>query len=129
MLERIQELVDNEKSFAIESTLSGLIYQKLVSTAKNNNYTVVLFFVYLNSANLAKERVSIRVSKGGHNIPDNVIVRRYLKGLRNFNLYADLVNSWYIYDNSGFEYVLVAKNIEGKKEIFNFELYNKICQQ
>lgn len=126
MLERFEELINAKKSFAFESTLSGTTYKNLLRKAQDHNYTIVLFFIYLNSAELAKERVSIRVNKGGHNIPDNVIYRRYLKGIKNFSFYSSLANSWYIYDNSGAGYVIVAKNIEGQEEIYNFDVYSKI---
>ena len=55
---------------------------------------VLHFFLYLNSVNLAIERVAIRVSKGGHTIPKDVIERRYYKGLRNFSRYAKEANDW-----------------------------------
>lgn len=81
---------------------------------------------YLNSVELAKERVALRVSKGGHSIPEDVIERRYHKGLRNFSRYAEEANDWYVYDNSGSEYELVAKSIDKLAEIINFELFQII---
>ena len=66
------------------------------------------------------------MSKGGHNIPANVVKRRYNKGLENLNIYKNITDNWYIYDNSGTEYLPVAKCIDNKKEIFNFDVYNKI---
>jgi len=59
-------------------------------------------------------RVAIRVSKGGRSIPEAIIERRYYKGLKNFSCYATEADSWYIYDNSGTGYELVAKNIRSK---------------
>ena len=126
MIQRFEELISSKRSFAFESMLSGTTYRTLLRKAQEYNYTIVLFFIYLNSADLAKERVSIRVKKGGHNIPGDVIYRRYLKGIKNFNLYSSMANSWYIYDNSGAGYVIIAKSIEGLKEIYNFEIYSKI---
>ena len=70
--------------------------------------------------------MAIRVSKGGHSIPEDVIRRRYLKGLNNFLRYAVEANDWYVYDNSGSEYILVAKNVSGVNKIFNFELFKMI---
>lgn len=126
MLERIEQLIRANKSFSFETTLSGLSYLKIIKEAKQSGYEITFFFIYLNSVDLAKSRVAFRVSKGGHNIPDDVIVRRYGKGLNNFSKYALLADDWYIYDNSASEYQLIAKNISGEKEITNFELYNKI---
>jgi len=126
MIERIEQLIAGNKSFSFETTLSGLSYLKLIKIAKEKGYEVTLFFVYLSSIELAKKRVLLRVSRGGHNIPENVIERRYDKGLRNFLKYASLADDWYIFDNSGSEYELIAKEVSDKKEILNFDLYKKI---
>ena len=124
MLAKITTLIDENKSFAFETTLSGITYLNIIKNAKQKGYRITFFFVYLANETLAKNRVAARVSRGGHNIPGNVIERRYYKGLRNFALYKKLANSWYLYDNSGRRYELIAKCIDDKKEIFNFDLYN-----
>jgi predicted ABC-type ATPase len=93
---------------------------------KKKGYAITLFFLYLNSIELAKQRVSLRVSKGGHNIAGKVIERRYIKGLENLSLYKKAVNNWYMYDNSDGIYEMIAKNINGKNEIINFDLYKLI---
>ena len=128
MIDRIQQLTTLQKSFALETTLSGLTYFKFITAAKERGYGVVLFFVYLNSIELAVSRVALRVSKGGHNIPENVIARRYSKGLINFSKYATVAHDWYMYDNSEENYKLIAKSISGKIEILKFTLYNKISE-
>ena len=97
--------------------------------AKERGYGITLFFVFLNSVNLAKERVAIRVSKGGHSIPEEVIERRYHKGLHNFSTYAKEANDWYVYDNSGNEYLLVAKSIDKEEKIINFEIFKIIVDK
>jgi predicted ABC-type ATPase len=114
------------KSFAFETTLSGLTYLNFIREAKSIGYNVTFFFVYLDNVELAKIRVSRRVAKGGHNIPVDTIDRRYKKGLKNFVKYAEIADSWYIYDNSNTEYKLVAESVYGKEEISNFDVYNKI---
>jgi predicted ABC-type ATPase len=65
MLERLDEFIIKGKDFAFETTLSGLSYLKFVNTAKTKGYTIVLFFVFLSGFELAQQRVTIRVSKGG----------------------------------------------------------------
>lgn len=87
---------------------------------------MLFFFVQLNSYQLAQSRVAFRVKKGGHNIPPDVIERRYFKGLKNFIAYQQLAGHWYVFDNSGTEYSLVAKGIDGDTEIYNFEIYQKL---
>ena len=57
--------------------------------------------IYLKSPQQAAERVAERVSKGGHNIPFEVIVRRYYEGIDNlFDIYIPLVDTWIMVDNS-----------------------------
>ena|SRR5688572_5593278 len=127
MLGRLEQLIEGSQNFSFETTLSGMAYINLIKKAKEKGYGVTFFFVYLNSVNLAKERVAIRVSKGGHTIPEDVIERRYYKGLRNFALYAAEADDWYIYDNSGDSYELVAKSIGGEEKVINFDVF-KIIQ-
>ena len=84
MIERLYQLLDEKKNFAFETTLSGQSYLKFIKTAKEQGYEIVLFFIWLENFNLAQSRVEARVKKGGHNIPNDVIERRYHKGIRNF---------------------------------------------
>lgn len=126
MLKRLNTLINGGESFAFETTLSGLAYLKFIRQAKAVGYDVVFFFVHLYSFRLAQDRVAFRVSKGGHNIPPDVIERRYYKGLANFSVYQSLADDWYVYDNSGTEYMLVAKSVGGEEQISNFEIYQKL---
>ncbi len=126
MLHKIDDLINATTSFAFETTLSGLTYLKTIEKAKLMGFNITLFFVYLESASMAIERVAYRVKKGGHNIPDETIKRRYEKGLTNLGKYISIVNDWYLLDNSGSEYVMVAKSVTDVKEIINFELYKII---
>lgn len=126
MLERMGNLINENKSFSFETTLSGLAYLKFITTAWEKGYGITFFFVFINSFHLAIARVALRVSKGGHHIPPDVIERRYYKGLQNFSRYAAQANDWYLYDNSGSEYKLVAKNVDKVEKIINFELFKII---
>ena len=126
MLGRIEQMLEKAESFSFETTLSGSMYLNFIKKAKAKGYGITFFFVYLNSVNLAIDRVAIRVSKGGHSIPKDAIERRYHKGLRNFYRFAAEANDWYIYDNSGSEYELVAKSVDDTREIINFELFKII---
>ncbi len=99
----------------------------MIKNWKKKGYKVTFFFVYLNNVELAKERVAIRVSKGGHSIPPAIIERRYYKGIQNFDYYASEAESWYVYDNSGSSFELVAKNVDGEEKIINFEIFKKLA--
>jgi predicted ABC-type ATPase len=126
MLQRLEDMIEKRESFAFETTLSGLSYINLITRAKANGFDVVLFFVYLESVELAQNRVIIRVSKGGHNIPAETIKRRYSKGISNFKVYASLASEWHIYDNSGSQYRRIGRKLGEQPEIFNFDVYNKL---
>ncbi|MDX1962150.1 MAG: zeta toxin family protein [Pirellulales bacterium] len=96
MLTRIDELVDERQSFAFETTLSGLAYARKIQTWIEAGYGFHLVFVYLESPELAIQRVGQRVLRGGHDIR-----RRYLKSIRNFcTTYQPLASSWILFDNS-----------------------------
>jgi predicted ABC-type ATPase len=130
MLNRINELLDSNQSFAFETTLSTLAYTHYIKEAKNKGYTVTLLFLYLDSYKLAEERVKIRVKEGGHNIPKNIIKRRYERGLRNlFHLYIPLVDVWVVVDNSSERFEFIAKGVQSEMEIKNNRVWNSLKQQ
>jgi predicted ABC-type ATPase len=102
VLQEIRRKVRAGESFAFETTLSGRHYARLIPLWRNAGYHVKLIFLSLPAADLAISRVSARVVQGGHNVPEDVVRRRFHAGLRNFQeIYRKLVNSWIMYDNSG----------------------------
>ena len=102
MLNRIKHLLNENKTFAFETTLATRSYVGLIKEAREEGYSIVLVYVWLQSADLAKQRVEKRVKEGGHNIPTAVIERRYVIGKENFiNLYKDILDDWFLIDNSG----------------------------
>ncbi len=128
MLERIDELLRCNKTFAIETTLSTKSYVHLVKKAQEKLYTVHLLFFWLESPELAIQRVAKRVKSGGHNIPQDTIIRRYSAGIKNlFNLYMDSVDYWILADNSNSIRKVVARGRKNRdSEIFDYTLFNTI---
>ncbi len=109
MLQRIDFLMSKQVDFAFETTLSTRSYVQMIRRAQKGGYSVTLFFIYLSSAEMAVERVAKRVSMGGHNIPTDVIYRRYERALSNlFGLYLPIVDSFLFINNSGEEPVKIA---------------------
>lgn len=101
MIERIIHLLKEGETFAFETTLATRSYVKLIKQAQKRGYFVTLLFFSLSSPEQAVKRVEKRVSEGGHNIPLDVIYRRYDNGLSNlFNLYMPVCDYWVLYDNS-----------------------------
>lgn len=127
MLERVQGALAARQTFAIETTLATKSYLNLVSQAQLLGYEVVLYFFYLPSAEMAKERVKLRVSKGGHNIPSDVIERRYLAGIKNFFDYILKVDQWFIYKNDNSPPEPIAEGeLDSKTIVFNLELWEQL---
>ena len=108
MIEEIESHVRRRVSFALETTLSGRRYARLIPRWKRIGYRVKLVFLFVADVNLAIERVRVRVKQGGHDVAENVIRRRYEAGWRNFqHVYMGLVDSWVLYDNAGERPVLL----------------------
>lgn len=102
MLEEIAACARRGESFAFETTLSGISYVARIKAWRAAGYHVSLFFLALPAADVAIARVAERVRQGGHNIPESVIRRRFVTGLRNFeNAYKPAVDAWAKYDNEG----------------------------
>jgi predicted ABC-type ATPase len=110
MLNRINELLTQNVSFAFETTLATKTYKQKIIEAKNNGYHTTLLFFWLKNAELAKERVKTRVVEGGHNIEAEVIERRYIHGIVNlFDIYIPIVDQALIFDNSDGSPILIAE--------------------
>lgn len=123
MLKRIEYLLKEKVTFSIETTLATRTYVQLIKRAKAQGYVVNLLFFWLPSPNMARKRVDKRVAEGGHDIPTEVIERRYYLGISNFfTLYKDLVDFWTLVDNAGNPRRVIA-DIDG---IYNEPLYNEI---
>jgi predicted ABC-type ATPase len=115
MLNRVNELLKGGDTFAFETTLSTKSHKNKVLEAKEKGYTTTLLFFWLQNVELAKERVKMRVQEGGHNIEDDVIERRYYKGIQNlFNIFLPIVDGALLFDNSFGKHELIAqKTIDG----------------
>ncbi|MGM0532413.1 MAG: zeta toxin family protein [Bacteroidota bacterium] len=119
MLAKINEFLRKKLDFAFETTLSSKSFLNTIKKAKENGYEVTLLFFWLDSVELAIERVKTRVAEGGHDIPEKVIRRRYYSGIKNlFDLYMPACDYWMITNNSTPNLELIAEG--------NFETITKI---
>ena len=107
-------LLERKRDFAIETTLATRTLLKLIKAAQEIGYTVTLLYFWLNSPELAIERVKARVKTGGHDIPEDTIIRRYHVGVEYFfNIYAPICERWILADNSQIPFRVIA---EGSKD-------------
>jgi predicted ABC-type ATPase len=101
-LKAIAESAARRESFSFETTLSGVGYARQIRGWRESGYRVKLFFLGLPTPEAAVARVAERVSRGGHDIPEAVIRRRFLAGRRLFEaVYKTIVDDWALYDNTG----------------------------
>lgn len=128
MLNKINELIKRRKDFAFETTLSTRSYIKTIEKARKNDYEITLLFFWLDSVDLAIERVRTRVKEGGHNIPEKIIKRRYYSGMKNlFELYTPVSDYWIIVNNSNPNLELIAEgNYENIERIENNRIFEII---
>lgn len=108
---QIREYFDEGKSFNQETTLCGHSILKNIETAKKLGYQVELYYIGVESADIAKERVRLRVEKGGHGIPDQQIEKRYLESLHNCREVLKGCDLAALYDNT--------------EELHRFAIYHK----
>lgn len=124
----------NNSNFSFETTLATKSFLRTIERAKSKGYYVTLIFFWLDSTELAKDRVKKRVLEGGHNIKSDVIERRYKTGIKNlFKFYKNKVDYLMIYDNSTIESHLIAeKEISSNFVVYNntkFDILNKLSNE
>lgn len=131
MIERVLQLMRDQETFAFETTLSTRSYVKLVKMAQKQGYFVTLLFFSLATPEQAVKRVAKRVSQGGHNIPTDVVYRRYASGLKNlFQLYIDTVDCWALYDNSDCPTRKIAYGWKGAETtVLDSETFNRLKKE
>ena len=126
-LKRIDALLGEQKSFAIESTLSGLRYLAVLQKAKSSGYETLICYTFVDSPEVCIARIENRVKNGGHFVPPEDVRRRYYRSKRNFiERYSKEVDSWMLCYNGGSTIVVVAEgNVSGNAVILSDELYLK----
>jgi len=129
MLNRLKELASEKADFAFETTLAARSYASWLTKLQQAGYRAHLIYLWLPRAELAIARVANRVQRGGHDIPEDVVRRRYESGLRNFfSLYIPFVYSWRLFDNSGKSgYDLIAQKLNNRElQIENSNVWQSI---
>lgn len=127
MLKRINMLLESGENFAFETTLSTRSYLKFIEKAKELDYQITCLYLWLHSEELAISRVETRVKEGGHFIPEEVIRRRYVSGLRNFfNLFLPAVDNWLLVNNSGDLYEIIAEGSKNDVIVSNIQQWSAL---
>lgn len=132
MLQRLKSLAEKRVSFGFETTLSSRSFAPWIKGLIEGGYFFHLLFLWLPSADTAVGRVAGRVKRGGHDVPEETIRRRYQRGLANFfNLYQPIASTWRVYDNSHVKRpLLIARGTGGiVKRVANEDIWSKISNR
>ncbi|MEH1939774.1 MAG: zeta toxin family protein [Nostoc sp.] len=131
MIMRLRRLSNSGSDFAFETTLAARSFAPFIIGCRAKGYTINLIYFWLQSVDLAVERVAARVASGGHSIPEDVIRRRYQQGRKNLiSLYLPLCDRWIIYDNSNNDTRLVAEYRRGQQlVVYENAIWNQIRGQ
>ncbi|MCK6490722.1 MAG: zeta toxin family protein [Planctomycetes bacterium] len=111
------ELIRQGESFITETVFSDPVGAKLevFTRAMAQGYTVVLIYIGVSGHERSDERVAMRVSQGGHDVPPDRLIARYPRTLANLHAALPLLSAVVVYDNDdlGRPYRLVARVVQG----------------
>ncbi|MBT6843846.1 MAG: AAA family ATPase [Candidatus Melainabacteria bacterium] len=127
VINSIDELIKAGKSFVIESTLAGSFLEKHITKLKERGYEIKLIFLYLGSTELCMNRIKSRVMQGGHDVPDEDVIRRFNRGLVKFwDQYSWMVDNFSLYyNNEIYDFKLVGKGQKNQFEVVNEPLFEE----
>jgi predicted ABC-type ATPase len=128
-LREIEANVVAGTDFAFETTLSGRMYVRLLKELRLKSWKIVLFYLWIPGAEFSRLRVKQRVEAGGHDIPDEAIIRRYRRTIFNFmTVFAPLCDEVFCYDNSDLGTVPVFSIVGGEKEVLDADRYRLVLE-
>ncbi len=127
VLHEINDLARRGADFCIETTLAGRTYAAMLSKFSNAGYQIHLYYLWMPDVELHIRRVAERVQQGGHDVPEDVIRRRYQLSLKNFfHLYRSLASVWTIIDNSDSASRMIARYNCGCEEVIDTNFYQQM---
>jgi len=114
---RIRDCLNSCESFHQETTLSGRNIIRTATDAKNRDFYVCLWYIYVDDIVIAKQRVLARVEKGGHGVDEDVIERRAKTSLETLKLLVPMCDEVRVYDNTK-AFTVVTRIINGSVKTF-----------
>jgi predicted ABC-type ATPase len=127
MLEEIELFMNRGDDFGFETTLSGRSHLGVIRRLKEHGYGVYFFYLWVPSVELTLARIRERVLRGGHDVPEDVVRRRFSRSITNFLVfYRALSNRWILYENSAAEPVIIASEEAGQLRVSDTKRYNDL---
>ena len=116
-LNEVKKLAQERVDFAFETTLSGHAHLRFLKKWKAEGYFIKIIYLRINSPELSLDRIATRVTQGGHDVPREVVLRRFDRSWNNFlNLYREIADEWAIYENSLNAFQLLETYENGKRD-------------
>jgi predicted ABC-type ATPase len=126
-LEEIETQAERREDFGFETTLSGRGHLELIQGLKKRGFEVNIFYLWVSDEELTLARIKERVSLGGHDVPKDVVERRFGRSISNFlGPYRQLADHWVLFDNSGAVPREIATSRRRKLHLQDERLYNEI---
>lgn len=126
---KVEELIKSDDNFIIESTLAGKYLLKLIRRFKDRGFYVKIIYIFLANPDMCIERIKERVLKGGHNVPDKDVVRRYYRSKKNFwNSYKNLADKWFLMYNSEYRFTEIAIGSRNEYIVRHEELFEEFLK-
>lgn len=130
VLEEIKKRSNAGEDFAFETTLSGRTYLRTLSDLRTLGYNLNMFYLWIPSPELALKRIEDRVASGGHSVPDTAVRRRFDRTWENLvERYRSLLDTLFVFDNSGRSPILVFEEVDGRSTISDKQRYEMMFQR
>ncbi len=125
LMEKIADSLNDGKSVAMESTISGNYHIRVIDRFRAKKYKIVLIYVFLDSIELNLARIKKRVLLGGHDIPEEYVRRRASRSFGKFWDIKKIADQWELYYNGNNTYKLIARGAHGIEEVVDRKIYKK----
>ena len=113
VLRLAKKYLEQGQSFTIETTLAGKNYLEMMNRARTLGFEVVLVYIGTEDVGINLSRIAQRVMRGGHDVPEADVRRRYWRSLQNLPLAVRLADHSLVFDNSteqGYQLVAVLSS-------------------
>ena len=129
MLEEMEAFAKRGDDFGFETTLSGRSHLNVIRRLKEHAYQVHFFYLWVPSVELGLARIRERVLRGGHDVPEAVVRRRFDRSISNFLVhYRQPADSWTLYDNTGAVPSVIASEERGQLHLNEVRRYNELVK-
>lgn len=121
---RLQVSIRSRKNIVVETTLSGSYINKVAKRALEQGYQLKVIYIFVDDDNICVDRVRSRVLKGGHDVPEEDIRRRFHRSIQNFwKNFIPISNYWMLLYNGDESYQQVALGLENTYSVENINLF------